>query len=36
MEKNEKSWQAKKVEAENKLESVEEEWKKMKSLLQDV
>ncbi|XP_021740060.1 uncharacterized protein LOC110706447 [Chenopodium quinoa] len=36
MERNEKSWQAKKVEAENKLESVEVEWEKMKSLLQDV
>ncbi|KAL9239957.1 hypothetical protein vseg_014227 [Gypsophila vaccaria] len=36
MERNEKSWQARKVEAERKLERVEGDWAKMQSLFEDV
>ncbi|KNA16452.1 hypothetical protein SOVF_088610 [Spinacia oleracea] len=36
MDRNEKSLQAKKVEAENTLESVEEQWLQLKGLLQDI
>ncbi|KAK9698426.1 hypothetical protein RND81_08G103300 [Saponaria officinalis] len=36
MERKEKSWQVRKVEAERKLESVEEGWAKMQCLFEDV
>ncbi|KAH9609903.1 hypothetical protein KSS87_016340 [Heliosperma pusillum] len=36
MEKNEKSWQTRKVDAENTLERVENDWVNMKSLFEDV
>ncbi|XP_074317533.1 uncharacterized protein LOC141653604 isoform X2 [Silene latifolia] len=36
MERNDKSWQARKVDAENTLEKVEDDWVNMKGLFEDV